>query len=56
VRAQGAPADYTRAEGLRVKYEAAAVDVAGPPTAIGLTHRFWYRKAVRGVISSRWWT
>jgi dipeptidyl aminopeptidase/acylaminoacyl peptidase len=47
-RAQGAPADYTRAEGLRVKYEAAAIDVAGAPTAIGRTHRFWYRKAVRG--------
>ena len=46
--AQGTPADYARAEGLRAKYEAAAIDVAGAPTAIGNTHRFWYRKSVSG--------
>jgi len=46
--AQGTPADYSRAEGLRARYEAAAVDIAGPPGAIGRTHRFWYRKSVRG--------
>jgi dipeptidyl aminopeptidase/acylaminoacyl peptidase len=48
VRAQGLPADYARAENLRAKYEGAAVDIAGPPAAIGHTHRFWYRKSVRG--------
>jgi dipeptidyl aminopeptidase/acylaminoacyl peptidase len=46
--AQGAPADYARAEGLRARYESAAIDIAGPPTAIGHTHRFWYRKSVKG--------
>src|SRR5690349_6612759 len=45
---QGSPADYARAEGLRTRYEGAAVDIAGTPTAIGRTHRFWYRKASRG--------
>src|SRR5262249_6127081 len=42
-------ADYARAVGLRAKYESLAVDIAGPATAIGRTHRFWYRKDVRGV-------
>jgi dipeptidyl aminopeptidase/acylaminoacyl peptidase len=46
--AQGTAADYARAEGLRAKYEDAAVDIAGPPAAIGRTHRFWYRKSVPG--------
>ena len=45
---QGSPADYARAEGLRARYEGAAIDIAGPPTAIGRTHRFWYRKTSRG--------
>src|SRR5205823_14927903 len=31
------------------KYEEAAVDIAGAPTVIGGTHRFWYRKSVRGL-------
>ena len=47
--AQGMPADYARAQGLRARYEGAAVDIAGSPTAIGRTHRFWYRKSVKGV-------
>jgi hypothetical protein len=47
-RAQGTPADYARGEGLRAKYEAAAIEVAGAPSAVGRTHRFWYRKSVRG--------
>src|SRR5713101_2726465 len=47
-QAQGTPADYARAVGLRAKYEAVAIDVAGAPSAIGRTHRFWYRKSVRG--------
>ena len=46
--AQGTPADYARAEGLRTRYEGAAIDIAGPPAAIGRTHRFWYRKSVKG--------
>jgi dipeptidyl aminopeptidase/acylaminoacyl peptidase len=48
VFAQGTPADYARAAGLRARYEGAAVDIAGAPTAIGHTHRFWYRKSVKG--------
>ena len=46
--AQETAADYARAEKLRASYEALAVDIAGPATAIGRTHRFWYRKTVRG--------
>src|SRR5262249_1150881 len=46
--AQGTPADYARAEGLRALYEGAVVDIAGPPTVIGRTHSFWYRKSVTG--------
>jgi dipeptidyl aminopeptidase/acylaminoacyl peptidase len=48
VFAQGTPADYARATGLRDRYERAAVDIAGPASAIGQTHRFWYRKSVKG--------
>ncbi len=48
VYAQGTAADYERANGLRAKYEAAAIDMAGTPTWIGTTHRFWYRKLSRG--------
>jgi dipeptidyl aminopeptidase/acylaminoacyl peptidase len=44
---QGLPADYARAEGLRARYESALIDTAGPPTAIGQTHWFWYRKSVQ---------
>jgi dipeptidyl aminopeptidase/acylaminoacyl peptidase len=47
--AQGTAADYERANGLRAKYEAAAIDLAGTPTWIGTSHRFWYRKLSRGV-------
>ena len=46
--AQGTPADYARAQTLRATYEGLAVDIAGPATVIGNTHRFWYRKTVRG--------
>jgi len=46
--AQGTAADYARAAALQERYEAAAIDVAGPPTAIPGTHRFWYRKSVKG--------
>src|SRR5438876_825839 len=46
--AQGTPADYARAQTLRQTYESLAVDIAGPAAAIGNSHRFWYRKTVRG--------
>src|ERR1051325_6615842 len=46
--AQGTSADYERANSLKAKYEAAAIDIAGAPTWIGNTHRFWYRKLSRG--------
>ena len=45
---QGSVADYERAYALREKYEAAAIDIAGPATWIGNTHRFWYRNQSRG--------
>ena len=45
---QGTAGDYARAVALRDRYESAAVDIAGPPTAIAHTHRFWYRKSVTG--------
>ena len=38
--AQGTPADYARAQKLRATYESLAVDIAGPATAIGNTHRY----------------
>jgi len=46
--AQGTPSDYARAEGLRARYEAAAVDVVSSPSVVGDTHGFWYRKSVKG--------
>lgn len=49
VPAQGTQADYERANGLKAKYESAAIDIAGPATWIGNTHRFWYRKLSKGV-------
>ncbi|HSE16929.1 MAG TPA: prolyl oligopeptidase family serine peptidase [Pyrinomonadaceae bacterium] len=49
VYAQGTAADYERASGLKAKYEAAAIDIAGAPSWIGNTHRLWYRKLSRGV-------
>lgn len=49
VHAQGTVADYERANSLRAKYEAAAIDMAGTPSWIGTGHRFWYRKLSRGV-------
>src|ERR1043166_6071903 len=49
VFAQGTAVDYERANGLKAKYEAAAIDIAGVPSWIGNTHRLWYRKLSRGV-------
>jgi len=42
---QGTAADYERASGLKAKYEAAAIDIAGQATWIGVTHRFWFWSA-----------
>jgi hypothetical protein len=47
--AQGTAADYARADALRARYENAAVDIAGPASTVGRTHRFWYRKSTRGI-------
>ena len=47
-QAQGTSADYARATSLRARYEAAAGDMAGTPASIGATHKFWYRKSVKG--------
>ncbi len=43
--AQITPADYERAQGLREQYEALAIGVPDPPTWIGTTHRFYYRRS-----------
>ena len=47
--AQGTAEDYERANSLKARYEAAAIDIAGPATWIGTTNRFWYRKLSKGV-------
>lgn len=41
-------ADYQRAQGLREKYEAAALSVPGPATWIDKTPRLWYRVTAPG--------
>jgi dipeptidyl aminopeptidase/acylaminoacyl peptidase len=46
--AQGTAADYARATALAERYENAAIDIAGVPSAVGRTHLFWYRKSVAG--------
>ena len=46
--AQVTPADYERAAGLREKYEALALNAPGPATWVEKTHRFWYRRSVKG--------
>jgi len=46
--AQGTPADYERANGLRTAYEALVSHVSGPATWIGSTGRFWYRVSTKG--------
>src|SRR5690349_14133635 len=42
--AQVTTADYQRAQGLRDRYESAAVSVPDVPAWIGTTHRFYYRR------------
>src|SRR5438552_1652902 len=46
--AQGTASDYARANALRDKYEGLAVNVPGPATWLGQSHRFWYRRTVKG--------
>src|SRR5262245_44916983 len=46
--AQGTPADYTRANGLRAKYDGLVMNVPGPATWIDTSNHFWYRRAVKG--------
>ena len=45
--AQGRPADYERANGLREKFQALALDIPGRVVWIEKTHQFWYRKSVQ---------
>lgn len=46
--AQATIADYQRAIGLRDKYQGLAVNVPENATWIAKTHRFWYRRSVKG--------
>ncbi len=46
--AQPLVADYARATGLRAKYEGLALNVPGPATWVGKSHRFFYRRSVKG--------
>ncbi len=46
--AQLTDADYQRANGLREKLQALAVNMPGPVTWIGQSNRFWYRRTVAG--------
>jgi dipeptidyl aminopeptidase/acylaminoacyl peptidase len=48
VYAQGTPADYERAQGLRKQFEGLAVNLPGRINWIEKTNRFWYRKSVKG--------
>jgi dipeptidyl aminopeptidase/acylaminoacyl peptidase len=46
--AQVTKADYDRAQGLREKYQALAINVPDQATWVEKTSRFWYRKTVKG--------
>ncbi len=46
--AQGARADYERADSFNARTQGLVLDVAEAPTWIGETGRFWYRKSVEG--------
>jgi dipeptidyl aminopeptidase/acylaminoacyl peptidase len=46
--AQGTQADYERALGLRKQYESLVGNAADAPRWVGRTHRFYYRRAVKG--------
>jgi len=46
--AQVTAADYERAAKLRERFQNLAVNIPEPANAVESTHRFWYRKAVKG--------
>src|SRR4051794_36824798 len=46
--AQGTAADYARSRALRDKLQNLTANVPGPATWIGDSHRFWYRRTVKG--------
>src|SRR5262249_14230964 len=46
--AQGTGADYQRANSLRTKYEALALNVPGAATWAEDSSHFWYRRSVKG--------
>jgi dipeptidyl aminopeptidase/acylaminoacyl peptidase len=48
VSAQITPADYERAARVRERFQGLAVNIAETANAIPNTHRFWYRKSVKG--------
>ena len=48
VQADGTREDYTRANGLRERYQQAAIGTVDAAGWIGKTHKFWYRHAVKG--------
>ncbi|MDE3127743.1 MAG: DPP IV N-terminal domain-containing protein [Gemmatimonadota bacterium] len=48
IRAQGTAADYARAAGLDARFEGLAVNLMDAPQWIAGTHRFFYRKSVKG--------
>ena len=46
--AQGTVADYQRAMAMRERYQGLALNVAESATWIQKSHRFWYRRSVKG--------
>ena len=48
LRSQGTVVDYERARDLRAQTQGLVVDSAGRPVWIERSHRFWYRKTVKG--------
>src|SRR5262245_65124315 len=46
--AQGTPADYERAAGLREKFQGLVAGAPDRANWIEKTRRFWYRKSVKG--------
>ncbi len=48
VAAQGTAADYARAEQLATRWDGLVVNAPGPATWVAGSHRFWYRKSVKG--------
>src|ERR1019366_3558103 len=48
VGAQGTAVDYQRSDSLRTRLQGLVVDAPGPPTWIGTSDHFWYRKSVAG--------